>query len=131
MAAGVASAMDGRRIRDAHVMGYSHGGAVAAQQLARDAPHLVRPLALAATYAHNTATARERMEGRLAPHLVRLLGIRLLARALIRPGTGGGPPLTPDQVRWLRGMLGGNHTAAMALAAAELSASTAAPGWAG
>jgi 3-oxoadipate enol-lactonase len=101
-------------------MGYSHGGTVA-QQLARDATHLVRSLALVASYAYNVATRRERIEGWLAPHMVRLLGMRRLAALVIRHGTGGGPPLAPDRITWLRDMLAGNHTATMALAAAELS----------
>ena len=62
MAAHVAAALEDRGIHDAHVMGYSHGGTVA-QQLARDATHLVRSLALVATYAYNIATRRERIEG--------------------------------------------------------------------
>jgi 3-oxoadipate enol-lactonase len=120
MAASVANALDRRGIHDAHVMGYSHGGAVA-QQLARDATHLVRSLALVATYANNIATRRERVEGWLAPHMVRLLGTRRLGALVIRPGTGGGPPLAPDRITWLRAMLAGNDTASMSLAAAELS----------
>jgi pimeloyl-ACP methyl ester carboxylesterase len=47
--------------------------------------------------------------------------MRRLAALVIRPGTGGGPPLAPDRVTWLRDMLAGNDTATMALAAAELS----------
>jgi pimeloyl-ACP methyl ester carboxylesterase len=64
---------------------------------------------------------REKAEGWLAPHLVRLLGMRRFAALLARPGTGGGVPLTPDQVVWLREVIGGNETAAMAQAAADLS----------
>jgi 3-oxoadipate enol-lactonase len=120
MAARVATALDIRGIHDAHVMGYSHGGTVA-QQLARDATGLVRSLALVATYAYNIATRRERIEGWLAPHMVRLFGMRRLAALVIRPGTGGGPLLAPDHITWLRDMLAGNDTATMALAAAELS----------
>jgi len=120
MAARLADTLGSQGIQDAHVMGYSHGGTVA-QQLAHDAPHLVRSLALVATYAHNTATRRERVEGWLAPNLVRLLGMRRLAALIARPGTGGGPSLTPDQITWLRGMLASNGTAAMAQAAKELS----------
>lgn len=120
MAARLATALDSRGIHDAHVMGYSHGGTIA-QQLARDTSHLVRSLALVATYAYNIATRRERVEGWLAPHLVRLLGMRRLAAMLVRPGTGGGPPLAVDRVTWLRDMLAGNNAATMALAAAELS----------
>jgi 3-oxoadipate enol-lactonase len=53
--------------------------------------------------------------------MVRLLGMGRLAALVIRPGTGGGPPLTPEQITWLRAMLASNDTAAMARAAAELS----------
>jgi 3-oxoadipate enol-lactonase len=116
----VAAALEGRDIRAAHVMGYSHGGTLA-QQLARTAPHLVRSLALVATYAHNTTTRRERFEGWLAPRMVRLLGTRRLAALVARPGTGGGPPLAPDQVKWLRDMLSGNTASAMAEASQQLS----------
>jgi pimeloyl-ACP methyl ester carboxylesterase len=76
---------------------------------------------LVATYAHNTATGRERIEGWLAPRLVRLLGMRRFAALMARPGTGGGPPLAPDRVTWLRDMLANNDTATMAQAAAQLS----------
>jgi 3-oxoadipate enol-lactonase len=120
MAQRVAQVMDAHGIDEAHVMGYSHGGAVA-QQLARDFPQLVRSLALVATYAHNTATGRERLEGWLAPRLIRLLGMHRFAKLVARPGTGGGPPLTPGQLTWLRGMLAGNDTTAMAQAAQQLS----------
>jgi pimeloyl-ACP methyl ester carboxylesterase len=75
MAAELAATLDSRGVRDAHVMGYSHGGTVA-QQLARDTGHLVRSLALVATYAYNTATRRERIEGWLAPRRLDRLGRR-------------------------------------------------------
>src|SRR5262245_24690126 len=116
----LAATLDGRGIRDAHVMGYSHGGAIA-QQLDRDDVHCVRSLALVAAYAYNTAPRREWIEGWIAPRLVRLLGMRRMAGLVIRPGVGGGPPLTTEQVAWLRGMLAGNDTAAMAKATAELT----------
>jgi pimeloyl-ACP methyl ester carboxylesterase len=120
MAARIAAALDSHGIHHSHLMGYSHGGTVA-QQLARDATHLVRSLALVATYAYNTATRRERMEGWLTPSMVRVFGMRRLAALVARPGIGGGPPLAPDQITWMRDMLAGNDTAAMAQAAAQLS----------
>jgi pimeloyl-ACP methyl ester carboxylesterase len=120
MAARVAAALTERSVRNAHIMGYSHGGTIA-QQLARDDAELVRSLALVATYAHNTATRRERLEGWLAPRLVRLLGMRRMAALVARPGTGGGPPLPPNKITWLRTMLASNDRTRMAQAAAELS----------
>lgn len=121
MAARLGRWLNSHGIREAHIMGYSHGGAVA-QQLALQSPHLVHSLALVATYAHNTTTARERLEGWLMPRLVRLLGTRRLAALIARPGTGGGPALTHDQLIWLRDMLAGNDSTAMAQAAADLAA---------
>jgi 3-oxoadipate enol-lactonase len=121
MAARLGRSLDRHGIRGAHIMGYSHGGAVA-QQLALQSPHLVHSLALVATYAHNTTTPRERLEGWLLPRLVRRLGTRRLAALIARPGTGGGPALTHDQLTWLRDMLAGNDSTAMAQAAADLAA---------
>jgi 3-oxoadipate enol-lactonase len=120
LAGAVAALVERLGAGPAHVMGYSHGGAVA-QQLAHDAPDLVRSLALVATYAHNTATRRERAEAWVLPVLLRLLGTRRVATMVIRPGIGGGPPLPPEQITWLRTMISGNDQALMARAAAELS----------
>jgi pimeloyl-ACP methyl ester carboxylesterase len=120
MAERIAAALDRLGVGRAHVMGYSHGGTVA-QQLARDAPQFVRSLALVATYAHNTSTFRERVEGWLLPGMLRLLGTRRVAALVARPGVGGGPPLATEQITWLRAMLASNSKTAMAQAAAELS----------
>jgi len=67
------------------VLGYSHGGAIA-QQLALNDPGRCARLILACTYAFNRATTREWLEGRLAPLLIRVLGMRRFARLVISLG---------------------------------------------
>jgi len=61
------------------VLGYSHGGAIA-QQMVLDHPQQCDRLVLACTYAFNMATTREWLEGHIAPPLIRLLGMRRLAK---------------------------------------------------
>ena len=114
-----------RRLEDlqvgaAHVVGYSQGGAVA-QQFARDYPERVRGLVLACTYAYNMLSPRERLEGMLAPWLVRILGMRRLAR-LVFAGAGGGPRLPPETAAWLQGILAANGKARMVAAVEAMKA---------
>lgn len=80
--------LDRLDVPSAAVLGYSQGGAVA-QQFALDYPHRCRRLVLACTYAFNMATVREWIEGRLAPLLVRLLGMPRFARLVIAQGLKG------------------------------------------
>jgi len=77
----------------------------------------VRGLVLACTYAYNMLSRRERLEGMLAPWLVRILGMRGMGRLLFA-GAGGGPRLPPETARWLQEILAANDTARM-LAAVE------------
>jgi 3-oxoadipate enol-lactonase len=65
------------------VLGYSQGGAVA-QAMAVQAPGQVEALVLCCTFAFNGMTAKERLELKLMPFLVRLLGVEGLARWLPR-----------------------------------------------
>jgi 3-oxoadipate enol-lactonase len=102
------------------VLGYSHGGAVA-QQFTLDFPQRVRRLVLACTYAHNTLTRRERLEGWLTPWLIRLLGPRTLGALMMRSAAGGGPPLPAEVRRWFVDMLGSNHRAQMVAASRGLA----------
>jgi len=67
------------------LLGYSQGGAVA-QQFALDYPARCSRLVLACTYAYNMATVRERIEGHLAPVLIRLLGMRRFAEIVFALG---------------------------------------------
>lgn len=91
-------------VEQADVLGYSQGGAVT-QSLARDYPDRVRRLVLVNTFAHNRLTRRERLEDHVALWTLRLLGPRTFARIAVRPGVGGGGPLTPAQTRRLREMI--------------------------
>jgi pimeloyl-ACP methyl ester carboxylesterase len=67
------------------VLGYSHGGAVALE-LALDDPKRCDRLILACSYAFNMATLRERIEGRLAPFLIKAIGMRRFARLVMSLG---------------------------------------------
>jgi pimeloyl-ACP methyl ester carboxylesterase len=67
------------RINSTAVLGYSHGGAIA-QQLALTYPERCNRLVLACTYAFNMATSRERLEGRLVPLVIKIIGMRRFAK---------------------------------------------------
>lgn len=67
------------------VLGYSQGGAVA-QQLALNHPERCNRLVLACTYAFNMASLREKLEGHLAPLLIRILGMTRFAKLVVSQG---------------------------------------------
>jgi len=113
LARDLAQLLDDLQIDAAHILGYSQGGAVA-QQFARDYPKRVHSLVLACTYAYNMLSRRERLEGMLSPWLVRILGMRRLARLVIY--SGGGRRMPPETARWLQGILAANDTARMVAA---------------
>lgn len=77
--------LDHLDVRSADVLGYSQGGAVV-QQLALDDPARCRRLVLACTYAFNTATLREKLEGHAAPLLIAALGMKRFAELVIALG---------------------------------------------
>jgi pimeloyl-ACP methyl ester carboxylesterase len=116
LARDLAQLLDDLQVDKAHVLGYSQGGAVA-QQFAHDYPSRVRGLILGCTFAYNMLSRRERVEGMLLPSLVRILGMRGMARLLFS-GVGGGPRLPPETARWLQEILAANDKARM-LAAVE------------
>jgi pimeloyl-ACP methyl ester carboxylesterase len=64
---------------------------------------------------------RERLEGMLAPWLVRILGMRRLAR-LVFSGAGGGQRLPADTARWLEGILAANDKGRMVAAVEAMKA---------
>jgi 3-oxoadipate enol-lactonase len=85
LASDLAHLLDHLGVDSAAVLGYSQGGAVA-QQLALDHPSRCNRLVLACTYAFNMATLREKVEGRLVPLLLYLIGMRSFARLLASQG---------------------------------------------
>jgi len=81
-AADLAALLDYLGIASTDALGYSQGGPVV-QELVLDYPAKARRLILSNTYAYNMATMKEKMEGRVAPILIRLLGIRLFVKLMI------------------------------------------------
>ena len=118
LAADVIGLLDTLALETVDVLGYSHGGAVA-QYLAYTFPHRVRRLILACTYAYNALSFREKIEDRLRPWLMRLLGPRRLIHFAIRTGALG--PLDAEQAHRLEAMLASNGTRQMIAAARGLT----------
>jgi 3-oxoadipate enol-lactonase len=84
-AADLAALLDHIGIASTAALGYSQGGPVV-QQLALDYPERVHRLILSNTYAYNMATMREKLEGRIVPLFIRLLGIRLFVKLMVSQG---------------------------------------------
>ena len=77
--------LDHLSIDSTAVLGYSQGGAIA-QQLVLDHPERCNRLVLGCTYAFNMATFREKLEGHLAPVLIRILGMKRFATLVVSQG---------------------------------------------
>jgi pimeloyl-ACP methyl ester carboxylesterase len=91
------------------VLGYSNGGTVA-QQLVLDDPARCTRLVLACTFAFNMATRREWVEGHLGSLLIRVLGMRGMARLIVWRVAA---ELGTDRARWLAGLMAGQDRALM------------------
>src|SRR5271167_616971 len=83
------------------VVGYSQGGAIA-QQFALDDPRRCTRLVLACTYAFNMATLREKLEGRVVPLLIRVLGLRRFAKIFIGLGL---KQVRMERAAWVVGLV--------------------------
>ena len=99
----------------AAILGYSQGGAIA-QQLVLEHPECCSRLVLACTYAFNMATLRERLEGHLAPVLIRVLGMRRFANLVVRQGAKG---LGRKRGDWLAAMIASQDRSLMLAAWTE------------
>ncbi len=88
-------------IASADALGYSQGGPVA-QELALDYPAKVRRLILSNTYAYNMATVKEKIEGRVVPVLIRLLGVRLFVKLMISQGL---KQIPREQGKWVADLI--------------------------
>jgi pimeloyl-ACP methyl ester carboxylesterase len=97
LASDLSRLLDHLAIDTTAVLGYSQGGAIA-QQLALDHPKRCSRLVLVCTYAHNMASVREKLEGYLAPLLLRMLGMRRFAELVISVGA---KDLGTERHNWL------------------------------
>jgi 3-oxoadipate enol-lactonase len=109
LAQDLADLLDYLGVDVADVVGYSQGGAIA-QQFALDHPARCRRLVLACTYAYNMATLRERIEGYVAPLLIRVLGMPRFARLVIGMGLRR---VERERARWVQGLIGGQDAGMM------------------
>jgi pimeloyl-ACP methyl ester carboxylesterase len=109
LASDLAHLLDHLQIDASAVLGYSQGGAVA-QQLALDFPDRCDRLVLACTYAHNMMTLREKIEGRAAPLLLRLLGMNAFARLVISIGL---KQVEPARADWVLRLIASQDSALM------------------
>jgi len=110
--------LDHLGVDSAAVLGYSQGGAIA-QQLVLDHPQRCSRLVLACTFAFNMETLSEKLEGRLTPLLIRLLGMRRLAQFTVSQGFKG---LSKERAGWLAGLIAGQERELMVSAWRETMA---------
>lgn len=110
--------LDHLGIDSAAVLGYSQGGAIA-QQLVLDYSKQCNRLVLACTYAHNTATFREKLEGHLFPLLVQLFGLKRMAKFAFSVGA---KHLSKERADWLVGIMAGQDQRLMVTAWREAMA---------
>jgi pimeloyl-ACP methyl ester carboxylesterase len=118
LAADLSRLLDHLGVDSAAVLGYSQGGAIA-QQLALDHPQRCSRLLLVCTYAFNMASVRERIEGHLAPLLLRVLGMRRFATMVISVGAR---QLAGERRAWFLGLLASQDSALMIAAWREAMA---------
>jgi 3-oxoadipate enol-lactonase len=101
LASDLARLLDHLDIDSTAVLGYSQGGAIA-QQLVLEHHNRCERLVLACTYAFNMATTRERIEGHLAPLLIRVLGMRRLADLVVSQSM---LHLDKERANWLASLM--------------------------
>jgi 3-oxoadipate enol-lactonase len=101
LASDLARLLDHLGIATTAVLGYSQGGAIA-QQLVLDHPERCDRLVLACTYAFNTATFREWIEGKLVPVLLNVMGMRPFATLVISQGL---KRLPKERADWVIGLI--------------------------
>ena len=118
LAADVVDVMNAADVGRAAVLGYSQGGPVALQT-AHDWPERIDRLIMACSYAHNTDTALERLQGYILSGLLATLGPDRALDLLIKPGVGGGDPLRGENFEFFRDVIRGN-TRRAAIASAKL-----------
>jgi 3-oxoadipate enol-lactonase len=118
LASDLARLLDHLGIDSTAVLGYSQGGAIA-QQLALDHPECCNRLVLACTYAFNMASFREKLEGRLAPVLIRILGMKRFAKLVVSQGA---KDLSKQRGDWLVALIASQDRTLMLSAWKEMLA---------
>jgi 3-oxoadipate enol-lactonase len=118
LAADLSRLLDHLSIASTAVLGYSQGGAIA-QQLVLDDRARCKRLVVACTYAFNMATLREKLEGHLAPLLVRILGMKRFARFVISLGLG---QVDKKQADWIVNLIADQDSSLMVSAWREAMA---------
>lgn len=83
------------------VLGYSQGGTFA-QQLVLDYPRRCNRLVLACTYACNTVTAREKLEGNVSALLIQVLGMKRFAKFVVSQAM---KQLDTERAAWAAGVI--------------------------
>ncbi len=108
LTADLAPMLDALGVESVHILGHSHGGAVA-QAFAHAYPERVRSLVLVSTYAVQRVTWWQRVLGGVTPAVVSLLGTRPMAWIVrwLRPA-GGGPNLDARAAALSASMLAAN-----------------------
>jgi 3-oxoadipate enol-lactonase len=101
LASDLAALLDHLGIASTAVLGYSQGGAIA-QQLALDHPARCERLVLACTYAFNMASLREKLEGHIAPLLLRALGMKRFGRLVAGAAS---KRMGKERTAWLAGLI--------------------------
>jgi 3-oxoadipate enol-lactonase len=101
LAADLSYLLDHLGIESTAVLGYSQGGAIA-QQLVLDHPGRCDRLVLGCTYAFNMATPREWLEGHILPVLLRVLGVKRLAKLIVSQAAA---QLGRERADWLGGLM--------------------------
>ena len=99
--------LDALNIKNAYILGYSYGGAVA-QQITYMYPSLVNKLILACTFSYNMIALREKIEGIIVPLALRLLGVTRFSHLAARAS----PELAnnPELAKEMQKMLANNDT---------------------
>jgi 3-oxoadipate enol-lactonase len=99
LATDLSNLLDHLCIDSTDVLGYSQGGAIA-QELALNHPERCSCLVLACTYAFNRVSFREKIEGHLAPLLIRALGMKRFSKLVFAIGVGG-----DERQQWLASLI--------------------------
>lgn len=118
LALDLARLLDELGIASTAVLGYSHGGAIA-QQFALDHPARCDRLMLCCTYSFNMTTPREKVEGRLLPLLVWLLGPQRIARLMV---SAAAKHMNQQQAEWLARLMADQDRKLMVIACREAMA---------